>query len=124
MELYWYAPDQARLYDLPDPNLPEKIDTLINEGDIISFGNIKLNTMELPGHSPGSIAFYNEEAVFCGDVIFFNSIGRTDLPGGDYQTLLSSIRNKLFKLNPEIHLYPGHGIPTTIAGEKEENPFL
>lgn len=124
IEVYNYASLQARLYNLPEPNLPEKIDILINEGEKITFGNTTLNTMELPGHSPGSIAYYNEEAVFCGDVIFFNSIGRTDFPGGDHNTLLNSIRNKLFKLNPEIKLYPGHGIPTTIEHEKEENPFL
>ena len=124
VEAYRMAPAQAAAFDIEITDLPEEPDILINEGDKIEFGNVIFGTMELPGHSAGSVAFYNEEAVFSGDVIFFNSIGRTDLPGGDYRTLLNSIRNKMFKLDPNTRIYPGHSIPTTIAAELGENPFL
>ncbi|MFC1725435.1 MBL fold metallo-hydrolase [candidate division KSB1 bacterium] len=124
VETYKMIPAQSQALDIPITGLPEDPDILISEGDKIEFGNVTLDTMELPGHTAGSIAYYNNDAIFSGDVIFFNSIGRTDLPGGDYKTLFNSIRNKLFKLNPRTKIYPGHSIPTTIAAEIEENPFL
>lgn len=98
----------------------------INEGDIIQFGNSKLEIIFAPGHSPGSICFYNMENKFCisGDVLFHQGIGRTDLPGGDYETLISSIKNKLFGLPYDTIIYPGHGAATSIGAEKVSNPFL
>lgn len=106
----------------PSP-LPEKF---LVERDKISFGDSSLEILFAPGHSPGSICLYNKEQVFTvsGDVLFLESIGRTDLPGGDHETLLQSIRQKLFKLPDETIVYPGHGPETTIGHEKKFNPFV
>ena len=98
----------------------------LKEKDKIEFGNIKLDVLFLPGHSPGHLAFYfkNDNVCFSGDVLFYNSIGRTDLPGGDHDTLINSIKNKLFLLNPNTIIYPGHGQKTTLKNEMKDNPFL
>lgn len=108
-------------YD-PSP-LPEKF---IEEGDIISFGQSKLKVIFTPGHAPGHVVFYNEENKFVinGDVLFNGSIGRTDLPLGDFDTLAHSIRTKLYTLPNETVVYCGHGPSTTIAKEKKSNPFV
>ena len=98
----------------------------IEEGASICFGETTLKTLLTPGHSPASICFYNEKDsyVIAGDVLFYEGIGRTDLPGGDYQTLLNSINTELFLLPDNTIVYPGHGIKTTIGHEKVHNPFL
>ncbi len=98
----------------------------LNEGDTIEFGNSQLSVIHAPGHSPGSLCFYSEKEkiLIGGDVLFQYSIGRTDLPGGDYKTLIESIRKELFTLPDEVKVYPGHGPPTTIGFEKKNNPFL
>jgi hydroxyacylglutathione hydrolase len=100
-------------------------DAYLKEGDVVKFGNTNLNVIFVPGHSPGHIAFYDPEnqVLIGGDVLFFNSIGRTDLPGGDYNTLINSIHQKLFTLPDQITVYPGHGPETTIGYEKRANPF-
>lgn len=100
-------------------------DRFMKEGDVITFGNQSLKVLFVPGHSPGHVAFYNEKSkqVIAGDVLFYNSIGRTDLPGGDYDTLISSIHEKLFALPDDVTVYPGHGPETTIGFEKKTNPF-
>ena len=102
------------------------LQALVNEGDEIKFGNTTLNIKQVPGHSPGSIALYNEKEKFVivGDVLFKGGIGRTDLPGGDYDTLIESINNKLFTLNNDVIVYPGHGESTSIGYEKSNNPFF
>ncbi len=104
---------------------PSTIDNYINEGDIIEFGNSSLEILFVPGHSAGHIAFINNNQKICigGDVLFKLSIGRTDLPGGDYDTLIKSIHTKLFKLSDDFVVYPGHGPTTTIEEEKRLNPF-
>ena len=98
----------------------------IAEGDQIKFGNSKLDIIFTPGHAPGHICllskFYN--FIIAGDVLFNNSIGRTDLPGGDFDTLIHSIQNKLMVLDNETIVYSGHGPSTTIGKEKQSNPFL
>ena len=116
-----YAPNQGFRYD----ESPEAT-TYIKEGDAICFGNIKMEIFFTPGHSPGSLSFYHQDSktLVAGDVIFASSIGRTDLPGGDYQTLLNSIKNKLMSLPDDIRVYPGHGPSTTIGRERKSNPFL
>ena len=98
----------------------------LDEGDTVVFGNSELEVLFLPGHSPGSIGFLSKKdnILISGDVLFHESIGRTDLPGGDLQVLLSSIKEKLFILNDSLQVYSGHGPSTTIGHEKENNPFL
>jgi len=100
-------------------------DAYLKEGDVFTFGTQKLKVLFVPGHSPGHIAFYNEEnkIVIGGDVLFRNSIGRTDLPGGNFETLIKSIHEKLFTLPDDVTVYPGHGPETTIGYEKRTNPF-
>jgi hydroxyacylglutathione hydrolase len=98
----------------------------IEEGDKIKLGEYELDCIFTPGHSPGSISFYNEKnkLLISGDVLFLGSIGRTDLPMGDHETLLSSVREKLFILPADVKVYSGHGPVTTIGFEKENNPFF
>jgi glyoxylase-like metal-dependent hydrolase (beta-lactamase superfamily II) len=100
--------------------------SFIIEGDVIKFGNSTLNTLHTPGHSPGSISYYNLEDKFIigGDVLFYGSIGRTDLPLGHHDTLIKSIKEKLFPLGDDMKVYSGHGIPTNIGFERMNNPFL
>lgn len=100
-------------------------DRYIEEGDQIRFGNSILDIVFVPGHAPGHVAFYNSAEKICigGDVLFYDSIGRTDLPGGDFGTLISSIHNKIFSLPDEMVVYPGHGPKTTVGREKKLNPF-
>jgi glyoxylase-like metal-dependent hydrolase (beta-lactamase superfamily II) len=99
---------------------------LINEGDKIEFGNSNLEVIHVPGHSPGSVVFYSKSDGFiiAGDVLFSGSIGRTDLPRGDYDTLITGIKNKLLTLPLSTVVYCGHGPTTTIKIEHDTNPFL
>lgn len=99
-------------------------DRTIDEGDTISFGEITLQVLHTPGHSPGGVCFYTEGHAFVGDTLFQGSIGRTDLQGGSFDTLKSSIQNKLFTLGDEVIVYTGHGPETTIGAEKKYNPFV
>jgi glyoxylase-like metal-dependent hydrolase (beta-lactamase superfamily II) len=100
-------------------------DGFIKEGDKLSVGNHEFTVLFVPGHSPGHIALYHHDSksLIGGDVLFENSIGRTDLPGGDYDTLIESIQAKLFQLPDEVTVYCGHGPSTTIGHEKRINPF-
>ena len=103
-----------------------EIDSYIDEGDTVTFGNSSLRILFVPGHAPGHVAFVHDEQQFVigGDVLFRQSIGRTDLPGGDLEILLDSIRTKLFTLADGYTVYAGHMQPTTIGYEKKNNPFL
>jgi glyoxylase-like metal-dependent hydrolase (beta-lactamase superfamily II) len=98
----------------------------IDEENTILLGSDKFEILFTPGHSPGSISFYcrDQEFVIGGDVLFKTGIGRTDLPGGNFEVLINSIQNKLFQLPDEVVVYPGHGPSTTIGYEKTHNPFL
>ncbi|MGD8846121.1 MAG: MBL fold metallo-hydrolase [Desulfobacteraceae bacterium] len=100
-------------------------DRLLDHGDTVDAGNIRFNVIHTPGHSPGGICLYvkKENALFVGDTLFAGSIGRTDLPGGDYDTLISSIQTKLFSLPEETVVYNGHMEATSIGKEKKFNPF-
>jgi glyoxylase-like metal-dependent hydrolase (beta-lactamase superfamily II) len=113
----------AMMFGLATENSPPA-DLLLNDGDEISFGRITLKVIHTPGHSKGGICLYTKETLFAGDTLFAGSIGRTDLPGGDYDTLISSIKDKLLKLDDQTLVYTGHGPETTIGKEKKINPFL
>jgi hydroxyacylglutathione hydrolase len=113
----------AASFGLSAENSPEP-DLLLNEGDTVSFGNITLKVIHTPGHSRGGISLYTPGHLFAGDTLFAGSIGRTDLPGGDYDTLIASIKEKLLVLPDDTVVYTGHGPETTIADEKRMNPFL
>ena len=110
----------------PNPDHIPTVGKYIDENDIIEFGNQKLSIMHVPGHSPGSIVFYNEveKLVVSGDVLFNGSIGRTDLPQGNHNQLIDGIKTKLLTLPGDTIVYPGHGPSTTIKGELRSNPFL
>ena len=110
------------IYDEKQPALGK----YICEGDTITFGDTTLKAIHVPGHSPGSIVFYSPEAacVFSGDVLFYGSIGRADLKGGNFDDLKEGICNQLFTLPAETRVYPGHGPSTSIGYEKNNNPFF
>ncbi len=117
----------AAMYGIEIPNKAvTKIDKFIAEGDIIEFGNSKLRVIDTPGHTAGGVVFFDEEGgnVFTGDSVFKGSIGRTDLPGGDYEQLMNSILKKIVPLGKDLTLYPGHGDHTTLAEELMYNPFI
>ncbi len=99
---------------------------LLNEKETVKFGNSELEVIHVPGHSPGHVVFYSKQDAFliAGDVLFYGSIGRTDLPGGDYDTLISNIKSKLFALPDNTKVHCGHGPETTLGFEKTTNPFL
>jgi hydroxyacylglutathione hydrolase len=120
-----FAPESGIRWSMPFENYTGNI-IFLKEGDEILMGEDKLEVLFTPGHSIGHIVFYNRSQGFVigGDVIFRMGIGRTDIPGGDSDTLLESISEKLFSLPDDVIVYPGHGEPTTIGYEKENNPFL
>lgn len=97
-----------------------------NDGDTIKFGNAELHVIHTPGHTRGCVCYYSlpDKIIFTGDSLFAGSIGRTDLPGGDYDALMESLLGKICKLDPDMKVYPGHGPETTIAHELQTNPFL
>lgn len=120
------APQQARSFGLHIPDIKLKIDKHIFDGDIIKFGNLELEAICVPGHSPGSLAFYckDKKLLFSGDILFQGSIGRADLQGGNFEELKENICNRLFVLPDDVTVYPGHGQSTTIEYEKKNNPFF
>ena len=120
-----FAPTSGLMYNMPFTNYSGDF-ILLKGGDKVLLGEDELQVIEAPGHSPGSICFYCKKQNFIigGDVLFQRSIGRTDLPGGNHQTLLDSIRQKLFVLPDETVVYSGHGATTTIGEEKLYNPYL
>ena len=115
----------GRVYNLNVEASPEP-GGYLEEGDVVNFGKSKLDVVFTPGHSPGSMCFicHEQKFVIGGDVLFYRSIGRTDLPGGHHQTLLDSIKNKLLVLPDEYEVHSGHGPTTSIGFERMNNPFL
>jgi glyoxylase-like metal-dependent hydrolase (beta-lactamase superfamily II) len=115
----------ARWFGLAPVPSPQP-DRFVNDGDRLSLGRLSLEVIHTPGHSPGSISFYCASAgvLYAGDVLFRQGVGRPDLPGGDWGTLVSSIRDRLFAYPDETVVYPGHGPSTTIGHEKRHNPYL
>ncbi|HEY1061273.1 MAG TPA: MBL fold metallo-hydrolase [Daejeonella sp.] len=116
-----YAPQMGIRYEVSP--LPQ---VYLSESGTVKFGETELELIFSPGHSPAHLCFFNREEKFLigGDVLFYRSIGRTDLPGGNYDLLISNIREKLFTLPDETRVYPGHGPATSIGFEKQFNPFL
>ncbi|OJV80646.1 MAG: MBL fold hydrolase [Bacteroidia bacterium 44-10] len=119
---------QMQVFGLPGGNADFKpeIGNYLSEGDVITFGNQSLEVFHTPGHSPGSVVFYNEAegCVFGGDLLFYSGVGRTDLPRGSYEDLVNSIETKMFTLPDRTVVYSGHGPATTIGFEKKNNPFV
>ena len=116
-----YAPQMGIRYETS--LIPE---SFIEEGDLITLGNHKIKAILAPGHSPAHLCYYSEAAkvLIGGDVLFRNSIGRTDLPGGNHQALLDNIKSKIYTLPEDTVVYPGHGPTTTIGYEKKNNQFV
>jgi len=117
---------QTRSFGMAVDEEAQTLGGYITDNQEIKFGNTTFKAFHVPGHSPGSMAFYDEKegVLFAGDVLFRASIGRTDLPKGDYATLIQSITNKLLPLPDSTVVYSGHGPATTIGFEKKNNPFL
>ena len=126
LPLYEQTPQQASAFGFPLNSTPPAIEVFLEEGDIITFGNQKLEILHIPGHSPGSICFHSREQgiIISGDVIFERSIGRTDLWGSDTNTLIKGIKTKILTLDESTIIAPGHGNTTTVGEEKANNPFL
>ncbi|MCH6576176.1 MAG: MBL fold metallo-hydrolase [Bacteroidetes bacterium] len=125
LPLYDNADKQAEMFGVTMGKLP-KIDKYLTEDERIILGSESFSNLFTPGHTPGEFSLYFDESKFCitGDVLFREGIGRTDLYGGDYNTLIESIKTKLFSLPDDILIYPGHGDESTIGYEKLHNPFL
>ncbi|MEY3017178.1 MAG: hypothetical protein RL336_313, partial [Pseudomonadota bacterium] len=101
-------------------------DRWLEDGEEVSFGNVTLQVKHCPGHTPGHVVFYHDDSklAFVGDVLFQGSIGRTDFPRGDYDTLVASIRNKLWPMGDDVTFVPGHGPNSTFGHERATNPFV
>ena len=119
-------PMVAEKYGVPNAQPSPLPIRYIKNGEEISFGESKMKALLTPGHSPASLSFYFEPEgfVIAGDVLFYESIGRTDLPGGDYDTLIASIQRELLPMKDETIVFSGHGPQTTIGHERQNNPFL
>jgi glyoxylase-like metal-dependent hydrolase (beta-lactamase superfamily II) len=119
------APTSGLMWNLPFDNYQGKLHFL-DESTPVQLGSDRLEILFTPGHSPASISFYSkaDDLLIAGDVLFRESVGRTDLPGGNPDVLADSIRKKLYVLPDETIVYPGHGIPTTIGHEKKYNPYI
>ncbi|MGE0077369.1 MAG: MBL fold metallo-hydrolase [Bacteroidales bacterium] len=119
------VPSQAIMFGLEIDTIPQ-IENTLDDGDTVKFGNTALQVIHTPGHSRGCVCFYSEpdRILFSGDTLFQSSIGRTDLAGGDYDTIIRSITAKLLTLPDEVLVFPGHGPSTTIGKERISNPFL
>lgn len=117
--------NHARMFGRRAPLVQRKPDILLKEGDRITFGTLTLEVLHTPGHTPGGVCFVGRPyCVFSGDTLFYRGIGRTDFVGGNYEQIVTSIREKLYTLDDELVVFPGHGAPTTIIEEKYENPFV
>jgi len=129
-KVYIHAGDAARLTNCTSPFFPGpaknfgEADVLYKDGDVVEAAGEKFEIFETPGHTPGGVCLKMGEYCFCGDTIFAESIGRTDFPGGSYDTLLRSIRDKILTMDDDVKLLPGHGPTTTVGWERKRNPFL
>lgn len=121
--LYDHVPEQALAFGLRAEPLPEP-DRALAHGDVLKVGTLAFRVHHAPGHSPGSVVFVGQGVAFTGDVLFQGSIGRTDLPGGDFETLIASIERELLTLPDSTIVYAGHGPDTSVGHERRHNPFL
>jgi glyoxylase-like metal-dependent hydrolase (beta-lactamase superfamily II) len=128
--VYMAADERALLESLPDlvpagvPARPYTPDVLLQGDETLELAGINFETLRVPGHSPGHLAFHADGCLFSGDVLFAGSVGRTDLPGADWETLIESLRTLAERFPPETIVYSGHGPPTTLGAELARNPFL
>jgi glyoxylase-like metal-dependent hydrolase (beta-lactamase superfamily II) len=118
-------PMQAMMFGFPEPELPE-VDRWLTDGDPLELGKVSGRILHTPGHSPGGCCLYfpDEKLVFTGDTLFRSSIGRTDLPGGSYEQITRSVRERLFTLGDDVTFYPGHGPSGLIGEERLSNPYV
>lgn len=123
LDLLRHAPDAARMFGVNVPIVPQ-VDTPLSHLERIEAGGLSLEVRHTPGHSPGHVCFVADDLVFAGDALFYGSVGRTDLPGGDTETLLRSISEQLLTLPDTTRVFSGHGPATTIGRERKHNPFL
>lgn len=123
--LYDAVPQQGEAFGFPVDPLPE-LDGTFEAGEKLQLGEQTVEVLHVPGHSPGHVAFWfpASRALISGDVLFAGSIGRTDLPGGSYETLMRAIRQVVVPLGDDVRVFPGHGPPTTVGAERSSNPFL
>ena len=112
-----------QLFGMPDYEIP-KVDEFVEDGQIITLGNLEFKVIHTPGHSQGGVCYLIDDNLFSGDTLFAESVGRTDLPGGSYEQLMKSIKEKLFTLDDSVKVFPGHGAASTIGHEKRYNPFF
>ena len=124
VQVLQFAPTSALMYNMPFDNYNGEF-VFLKEGDTLKLGDDELKILLTPGHSPASLSFYSakDKFVISGDVLFQQSIGRTDLPGGNFEVLMKSIKTQLFPLPDDTVVYSGHGAPTTIGHEKKYNPY-
>ena len=118
-------PNQSQMFGFPHTE-PFEPTTWLNEGDVVKFGNQVLNVVHTPGHTPGHVVLFNQEAkmAFVGDVLFKGGVGRSDFPKGDHDTLITSIKTKLWPLGNDMKFVPGHGPESTFGHERKTNPFV
>ncbi|MFN2593611.1 MAG: MBL fold metallo-hydrolase [Actinomycetota bacterium] len=116
--------ESARLFLGVELDAPPDVDRDAAEGDMLIAGDVELEIVHTPGHSPGSISLIADGAVFSGDTLFQGSVGRTDLPGGDHGELVKAVRTKLFSFDDDLPVYPGHGPATSVGEERRFNPFV
>lgn len=117
-------PDRYSLFPGMPKVTPAKVDRILKGGEVLAFDGLDMQVVATPGHSPGSLTFFTTLGLFCGDLLFHGSIGRTDLPGGSFEQLASSVKRLVLMFPPQTTIYPGHGNTSTLEQEKENNPFL
>jgi len=110
------------MFGIPEITIP-KVDIFVNEGDTLKLGNTEIKVIHTPGHTQGGVCYLVDGKLFSGDTIFKEAVGRCDLEGGDFDMIIESVENKIFKLPPETVIYPGHGKMTSVGWEKEHNRF-